>query len=174
LNLRFAGQYYDKETNLHYNYFRDYDPSIGRYVSSDPIGLAGGLNTYAYVENNPLRFVDPMGLTGAIPIPIPIPRPIPIPAPVPYPIDPILPIPMPIPDESLPDKPSSPARGCRFVREVHYGGPCKTCWYECPGYKAPVTFPQAAGKSCPGITPAGLVDTSQIDPKCRQQPQACK
>ena len=45
-----------------YNYFRDYDPSIGRYVESDPIGLGGGLNTYAYVGNHPDINVDPLGL----------------------------------------------------------------------------------------------------------------
>ena len=60
-SLRFAGQYADKETNLFYNYFRDYDPGLGRYVESDPIGLRGGLNTYAYVNSSPLRNVDPSG-----------------------------------------------------------------------------------------------------------------
>jgi len=61
--LRFPGQYYDQETQLHYNYFRDYDPAIGRYITSDPIGLAGGINTYSYVLNNPLKYTDPLGLS---------------------------------------------------------------------------------------------------------------
>ncbi len=61
-NLRFPGQYFDKETNTHYNYFRDYDPATGRYVESDLIGLWGGINTYTYVNGNPLRWDDPLGL----------------------------------------------------------------------------------------------------------------
>src|SRR5512147_365268 len=54
-NLRFPGQYYDQETGTHYNYFRDYDPAIGKYKQADSIGLTGGINLYAYSLNNPLN-----------------------------------------------------------------------------------------------------------------------
>ncbi len=60
--LRFPGQYFDRETNLAYNYFRDYDPGLGRYIESDPAGLGGGINTYLYVMSDPLRNIDPEGL----------------------------------------------------------------------------------------------------------------
>jgi RHS repeat-associated protein len=62
IRLRFPGQYLDEETGLHYNYFRDYDPVVGRYIQSDPIGLEGGINAYAYGAGNPLSNVDPLGL----------------------------------------------------------------------------------------------------------------
>jgi RHS repeat-associated protein len=61
-NLRFPGQLYDSHAGLNQNYFRDYDPAIGRYVESDPIGLDGGINTYGYVAGNPITLTDPEGL----------------------------------------------------------------------------------------------------------------
>ena len=60
-NLRFQGQYYDKETGLHYNRHRYYDPQTARFINQDPIGLVGGNNNYQYVPN-PVAWVDPFGL----------------------------------------------------------------------------------------------------------------
>jgi RHS repeat-associated protein len=61
-NLRFPGQVYDAESGTNYNYFRDYDAGTGRYAESDPIGLEGGVNTYAYSGADPLGKADPFGL----------------------------------------------------------------------------------------------------------------
>ncbi|OCG61501.1 RHS repeat domain-containing protein [Gilliamella sp. Fer4-1] len=60
--LRFQGQYYDEETGLHYNLNRYYDPFTGRYITQDPIGILGGLNSYQYVNGDPINWIDPLGL----------------------------------------------------------------------------------------------------------------
>jgi RHS repeat-associated protein len=62
--LRFPGQQYDAETQTHYNYFRNYEPKTGRYLESDPIGLLGGFNSFVFLDNSPLLFVDPDGLAS--------------------------------------------------------------------------------------------------------------
>lgn len=60
-NLRFPGQYFDHETGLHYNWFRFYEPDVGRYLKIDPLGLADGVNLFAYAANNPIVMFDPRG-----------------------------------------------------------------------------------------------------------------
>ena len=66
-DLRSPGPHFDAETGKHYNYFRDYDPQIGRYLESDPIGLYGGLNTFGYVNAQPLILIDRLGLAECRP-----------------------------------------------------------------------------------------------------------
>ncbi|MFO0988470.1 MAG: RHS repeat-associated core domain-containing protein [Alphaproteobacteria bacterium] len=60
--LRFPGQWADPAAGYFYNYMRDYDPTLARYLSSDPIGVEGGRNRYAYVAANPQSRIDPHGL----------------------------------------------------------------------------------------------------------------
>nr|WP_306441347.1 RHS repeat-associated core domain-containing protein [Methyloversatilis sp. XJ19-13] len=66
VNLRFPGQYYDEESGLHYNRHRYYVPRLGRYLSSDPIGIEGGTNTFAYANASPIRYIDPKGLVVGV------------------------------------------------------------------------------------------------------------
>ena len=170
-NLRFPGQLYDPQSQLSYNYYRDYNPRTGRYIESDPIGLGGGINTYGYVGGNPLLRVDPEGknalvitglgllAVGAI----------------------IYTMPHPHGDgatggESLgslsgADAGSSSATNplaglvdkvkeacktddpprCYLQNEVYWGGPEKSCIYKQPG--SVFTIRQYAGKPCPPIDP---------------------
>ncbi len=70
--LRFPGQYHDTGTGKHYNYFREYEPELGRYSRSDPVDIAGGINVFKYSNNNPLKYWDTFGLTADCPSQPPI------------------------------------------------------------------------------------------------------
>jgi RHS repeat-associated protein len=64
--MRFPGQWWDFATNLHDNYFRTFDPTVGRYLEADPIGQLGGINVYEYADSNPTNAVDPYGLYSSL------------------------------------------------------------------------------------------------------------
>ena len=125
---RFPGQVYDSETNLHYNLNRDYDPRLGRYIQSDPIGLNAGLNTYAYVNGQPLSLIDSLGLAGESPQP-PIPgQPYPTPKPPPN-----LPE-HPVPSQPDPKPPTKPGTGCQALFQA-----CMTAAGKCGPLKVPAS-----------------------------------
>jgi len=116
--LMFPGQYYDSETQVSQNWHRDYDPTIGRYVESDPFGLAGGINTYSYVRQNPLDAVDTPGLQEiAIPMPWDLVEPLEMTAPDST-LDPAVPV--PVPDTSQRNnRPCDPCKGLRKQIQDH-------------------------------------------------------
>ncbi|MCG3268362.1 RHS repeat-associated core domain-containing protein [Yoonia sp. I 8.24] len=66
-DLRFPGQWFQSETGLHQNWMRDYDPTTGRYIQADPLGLIDGASVYGYVTQNPGRYIDRRGLTLSCP-----------------------------------------------------------------------------------------------------------
>ena len=73
INLRFPGQWFQSESGLHQNWMRDYDPTTGRYIQADPLGLVDGASVYGYALQNPGRYVDPRG-EQAVPVgPQPLP-----------------------------------------------------------------------------------------------------
>jgi chitinase len=159
--LRFPGQYADKETNLHYNFFRDYDGAIGRYAQSDPTGLRGGLNSYVYALASPTRYIDPRGATAISPA---IPRPFPFPQlgprPGPYP-----PIPFPTPGDRQQKRDTVEHCTKLFIRctEENWGGDwsCADCHFFCTGINEYWPFehcsPDAPNyrASCPVLRPEG-------------------
>jgi len=69
IDLRFPGQWFQSEAGLHQNWMRDYDPTLGRYIQADPLGLVDGASIHGYVRQNPGRYVDPRGeslVAGAV------------------------------------------------------------------------------------------------------------
>jgi len=153
VTLRLPGQQADGFVGLHYNVFRDYDPTTGRYIQSDPIGLAGGIDTYTYVSGQPTKYVDPDGLQ-AVPMPVPPFPGFPMPGrPSPRPVDPTEPNgpqytpgwswpdwlkPKPIARESCPPQPQGRREDCENRCSKDYDWDMKQCeaWWKTTGRNA--------------------------------------
>jgi RHS repeat-associated protein len=66
IGLRFPGQWFQAESGLHQNWMRDYDPTTGRYIQPDPLGLDGGVALYGYALQSPMVYIDPRGENPAV------------------------------------------------------------------------------------------------------------
>ncbi|HEX6528304.1 MAG TPA: Ig-like domain-containing protein, partial [Burkholderiales bacterium] len=126
--LRFPGQYADKDSNLFYNYFRDYDPGAGRYVEADSIGLQGGINIFAYVAANPLSKTDRRGLDFEEDLERAFNDPKDHPYPSDYP---------PIERRPFwpPQPPTPPNPGDKWPQDDDYRGQCRRLFEACIAYK---------------------------------------
>lgn len=136
--FRFPGQYYDSETGLHYNYYRYYNPPIGRYLTPDPIGLEGGINLFTYAANNPSNFYDVFGLYAPVPRPEAPSRPYPYEPPSPtwgpkkqIPIDP--PVPLPIPGTIMKGCECPAPEGEKLIGISVSGVKCYCQYKDCEG-----------------------------------------
>ncbi|RZI80484.1 MAG: RHS repeat-associated core domain-containing protein, partial [Rubrivivax sp.] len=144
-NMRFPGQYLDKETGTLYNYYRTYNPATGRYLQSDPIGLGGGVNTYGYANGSPTDTSDPLGLWGCKLVGLLVicdlnPPPLPIPDeryPPPIPKTPVWP---PAPPDVPPTPEKWPKDSKGFCIRTYancinhdWTGSCEACMTRCIG-----------------------------------------
>ena len=172
LDLRFPGQIADAETGFYYNMNRHYDPVTGRYTQSDPIGLEGGLNSYAYVLGNPINNSDPSGLFAALAVRAVVQ----VGSRVYTAIGTGLAVGAgagsPSSEQtgvrdgaSTTEEKSCPNCTLRFLREVYYSGNTKTCVYKQDGSFGMFTFPQWKSQPCyPVNLQTCMVDTSTMDP----------
>jgi hypothetical protein len=151
---------------------RDYDVSVGRWTAKDPIRFGGGINLFLYANGDPVNFFDPNGelvITTTVIVVAAVATvatAVVIGAIVNANADNITDI---AGDIMCRDSDDAPPNGCvpsgRQARP--WDADCDVCVYDCPGYGAPVTFPQEKGLPCMGVGSDGWIDTSQIGPRCR-------
>ena len=160
----FTGREYDQESGLYFFRARYYDPAAGRFISADPIGLAGGTNLYVYVQNNPINVIDPLGLMGRTP-------PTPTPYPTPVPPDFNFPLPTPVRTPDWPWMPTpTPCGGCSSPPPPgggRSGGGGGGGWESKPLKIAPSAFlgqDDPKDRTVPAEQPAALVDLRTVLP----------